>query len=329
MKVAVIGDGGWGTALAMVLNHKGHEVTVWGPRQEPIESIEKRCENIYFLPGVNLSKRIKWTTHPGIAAKHAELVVVVVPSRYYKATLEMFVPFITKETLIVSATKGIDETSYETMSVCAERILGQSVAVLSGPSHAEEVATQIPCAVTIAAADRALAHAVQEAFMSDPFRIYTHTDVLGVELGGTLKNVIAIAAGISDGLGFGDNTKAALMTRGLAEMTRLGVALGAEADTFRGLSGLGDLMVTCMSKHSRNRGVGERLGRGDSLEHILSDMKMVAEGVWNCRAVCELAQEKQIAMPIAEQVNAVVHQGIDPQDALMALMGRSPKSEHE
>ena len=329
MKVAVIGDGGWGTALAMVLDHKGHDVTVWGPRHEPIQSIEKRCENIHFLPGVPLSNRIKWTTHPGKAAKHAQLVVVVVPSRFYKATLEMFAPFISNETLVVSATKGIDESSYETMSVCAERILGQAVAVLSGPSHAEEVATQIPCAVTIAAEDLTLAHAVQEAFMSDPFRIYTHTDVLGVELGGTLKNVIAIAAGISDGLGFGDNTKAALMTRGLAEMTRLGVALGAEADTFRGLSGLGDLMVTCMSKHSRNRGVGERLGRGSSIEDILSDMKMVAEGVWNCKAVCELAQEKEVAMPIAEQVNAVVHQGVNPRDAMLSLMGRSPKSEHE
>ena len=293
MKVAVIGDGGWGTALAMVLDYKGHEVTVWGPRHEPIESVERRGENVHFLPGVSLSDRITWTTHPGVAAKNAELIVLVVPSRYYKSTLEMFAPLISKEALVVSATKGIDEQSYETMSVCAERILGRPVAVLSGPSHAEEVATQIPCAVTIAAKDAALAAEVQAAFMSDPFRIYTLSDVLGVELGGTLKNVIAIAAGISDGLGFGDNTKAALMTRGLAEMTRLGVALGADADTFRGLSGLGDLMVTCMSRHSRNRGVGERLGRGDSLEAIMADMKMVAEGVWNCQAVCELPRRSR------------------------------------
>jgi glycerol-3-phosphate dehydrogenase (NAD(P)+) len=329
MKVTVVGDGGWGSALAMVLDRNGHDVTVWGPFAEYVDEIKIFHENVTYLPGVKLSKSISWTADHENAVEDAHLVVFVVPSRYYKATVEAFKPFITENMLVVSATKGLDETTHERMSQVAEEILGREVAVLSGPSHAEEVARGIPCAVAIAAKNHDEAEQIQNLFGNDTFRVYTLDDVIGVELGGALKNVIAVAAGISDGLGFGDNTKAALMTRGIAEITRLGAALGAKPETFMGLSGIGDLMVTCMSQHSRNRGVGERIGKGETLEDIMGSMKMVAEGVWNCQAAKELAGELGISVPITEQVNSVVHEGKDPRKAMMALMARAPKPEGE
>jgi glycerol-3-phosphate dehydrogenase (NAD(P)+) len=329
MKVTVIGDGGWGSALAMVLDRNGHEVTVWGPFADYVDEIRIFRENVTYLPGVKLSENISWTADHENAVEDAHLVVFVVPSRYYKATVEAFEPYITDDMLVVSATKGLDETTHERMSQVAEEILGRDVAVLSGPSHAEEVARGVPCAVAIAAKDHAQAEQIQELFGNETFRAYTLDDVVGVELGGALKNVVAVAAGISDGLGFGDNTKAALMTRGIAEITRLGTALGAKPETFMGLSGIGDLMVTCMSQHSRNRGVGERLGKGETLEEIMGSMKMVAEGVWNCQAAKELAGELGVSVPITDQVNAVVHEGKDPREAMMALMSRAPKPEQE
>jgi glycerol-3-phosphate dehydrogenase (NAD(P)+) len=329
MKTTVIGDGGWGTALAMVLERNGHDVTVWGPFQDYLEEIRLFNENITYLPGVKVPPSIHWTDDREDAVKDADLVVLVVPSRFYKSVLESFKPFLSAETLIVSATKGLDEETHERMSEVAEKILGRPIAVLSGPSHAEEVARGIPCAVAIAATDHSMAEKIQQLFLNETFRVYTLEDVVGVELGGALKNVVAVAAGISDGLGFGDNTKAALMTRGIAEITRLGTALGAQPETFMGLSGIGDLMVTCMSQHSRNRGVGERLGKGETLEDIMGSMKMVAEGVWNCQAAAALAGELGVSVPITEQVNAVVHEGKDPKEAMMALMGRAPKPETE
>jgi glycerol-3-phosphate dehydrogenase (NAD(P)+) len=327
MKVAVIGDGGWGTALAMVLDRNGHDTTVWGPFPEYLEEIRASGENSTYLPGVKVPASLKWTSNHAEAVRDAGLVVLVVPSRFYKPVVEAFKPFIPADALIVSATKGLDERTHARMSETAETILGRPVAVLSGPSHAEEVARGVPCAVAIAAQDHATAEQIQNLFVNDAFRVYTLDDVVGVELGGALKNVIAVAAGISDGMGFGDNSKAALMTRGIAEITRLGIALGAKPETFAGLSGIGDLMVTCMSKHSRNRGVGERLGKGETLEEIMASMKMVAEGVWNCQAAKELADEKGISVPITEQVNAVVHQGKDPRQAVLDLMSRAPKPE--
>jgi glycerol-3-phosphate dehydrogenase (NAD(P)+) len=329
MKAAVIGDGGWGTALAMVLDRNGHETTVWGPFPEYLEDIRAAGENTTYLPGVAVPGSIRWTSDRAAAVKEADLVVLVVPSRFYKPVVESFRPYIAETSLIVSATKGLDEQTHERMSSVAEGVLGRPVAVLSGPSHAEEVARGIPCAVAIAADDPDVAGQIQRLFVNETFRVYTLDDVVGVELGGALKNVIAIAAGIGDGMGFGDNTKAALMTRGIAEITRLGVALGASAETFSGLSGIGDLMVTCMSRHSRNRGVGERLGRGESLEQIMDSMKMVAEGVWNCQAAKELADAHGVPVPITEQVNAVVHDGKDPRQAVMDLMTRAPKPERE
>ncbi len=329
MKVTVIGDGGWGTALAMVLNRNGHEVTVWGPFKNYVDEIRIFKENVTYLPGVKLPDTIRWTSSHENAVDEAELVVIVVPSRFYRQTVDAFKEYIPAGALVVSATKGLDEKTHERMSQVAEEILGRDVAVLSGPSHAEEVARGVPCAVAIAAKDHAVAEQIQAVFVNDTFRVYTLDDVIGVELGGALKNVVAVAAGISDGLGFGDNTKAALMTRGIAEITRLGAALGAKPETFIGLSGIGDLMVTCMSKHSRNRGVGERLGKGETLDDIMASMKMVAEGVWNCQAAKELAADLGVSVPITEQVNAVVHEGKDPREAVIDLMGRAPKAEQE
>lgn len=329
MNVTVIGDGGWGTALAIVLNRNGHRVTVWGPFQEYIEEIRVSGENKTYLPGVALPPSLRWASDRAEAVNDAELVVLVVPSRFYRSVAESFKALIPPKALIVSATKGLDETTYERMSEVAERVLHRPVAVLSGPSHAEEVARGIPCAVAVAAADLAAAEKIQAAFVDDMFRVYTLDDVCGVELGGALKNVVAIAAGIGDGMGFGDNSKAALMTRGIAEITRLGVALGAKPETFAGLSGIGDLMVTCMSRHSRNRGVGERLGKGETLEQIMAGMKMVAEGVWNCQAAKALADQHGVPVPITEQVAAVVHHSKDPRQAVMDLMTRSPKAETE
>ena len=329
MKATVIGDGGWGTALAMVLERNGHSVTVWGPFEDNLEAIRNTGENQTYLPGVEIPPSIQWTAEPVDAIGDADLVVLVVPSRFYKPVLEKFKPFIPDHALIVSATKGLDEETHERMSEVAEKILQRPVAVLSGPSHAEEVARGVPCAVAIAARDHGVAERIQHAFVNETFRVYTLDDVIGVELGGALKNVIAVAAGIGDGMGFGDNSKAALMTRGLAEITRLGAALGAKPETFSGLSGIGDLMVTCMSRHSRNRGVGERLGKGESLEEIMAGMKMVAEGIWNCRAAKELAEQHGIPVPITEQVTAVVHEGKDPRQAVMDLMARTPKPEQQ
>jgi glycerol-3-phosphate dehydrogenase (NAD(P)+) len=327
MKAAVIGDGGWGTALAMVLARNGHDVTVWGPFEEPLEQLRADGENRTYLPGVPVPPEIRWTANPAEAAEGAGLVVLVVPSRFYKPVVERFQPLIPDNALIVSATKGLNEETHERMSTVAHRILDRSVAVLSGPSHAEEVARGIPCAVAIAADDHSVAEQIQLCFMNDTFRVYTLDDVMGVELGGALKNVIAVAAGIGDGMGFGDNSKAALVTRGLAEITRLGTALGARPETFSGLSGIGDLMVTCMSRHSRNRGVGERLGKGEKLSDILAGMKMVAEGIWNCRAVKELAEQLGVAVPISDEVYAVVHEGKDPRQAVLDLMSRAPGPE--
>ena len=329
MKVSVIGDGGWGTALAMVLERNGHETTVWGPFPEHLDEIRSGGQNQTYLPGVEVPPSIQWMSDREAAVRGAQLVVLVVPSRFYRATVEAFSDFIPDHALVVSATKGLDEQTHQRMSAVAGEMLHHDVAVLSGPSHAEEVARGIPSAVAIAARDHSIAVQIQEFFSNDTFRVYTLDDVVGVELGGALKNVIAVAAGISDGMGFGDNSKAALMTRGLAEITRLGVALGAKPETFMGLSGVGDLMVTCMSRHSRNRGVGERLGKGESLKEIMASMKMVAEGVWNCQAAKELADELGIAVPITEEVNAVVHEGKDPRQAVMDLMSRAPKPEQE
>ncbi|QHI68556.1 NAD(P)H-dependent glycerol-3-phosphate dehydrogenase [Tichowtungia aerotolerans] len=326
MNCFVIGNGGWGTALAMTLAGNGHRVTIWGPFEEEIETIRSAGENSVYLPGVDLPSEIKWTSDPSASAG-TDLVVMVTPSRFYRSTLETFVPYLSENTLIVSATKGLDEKTHQRMSEVAEEVLHREIAVLSGPSHAEEVARGVPTAVTVAGSDFQTLEKIQAAFMGPAFRVYTSDDLIGVELGGTLKNVIAVAAGILDGIGLGDNSKAALMTRGLAEIARLGAALGAKPETFSGLSGIGDLIVTCASRHSRNRSVGERLGRGESLQEIMNGMKQVAEGIWNAKAARDLAEKHHIDVPITEEVCQIVENGKDPKQALHDLMNRDPKAE--
>lgn len=326
MNCFVIGNGGWGTALGMVLAGNGHNVTIWGPFEEEIETIRNAGENSVYLSGVNVPPDIQWTSSPTDAAE-ADLIVLVVPSRFVRATLGTFKPHLKKNVLIVSATKGLDEKTHQRISQIAHDVLERDIAVLSGPSHAEEVARGVPTAVTIAGKDFQCLEKIQQAFLGKTFRVYTSDDVIGVELGGTLKNIIAVAAGILDGIGLGDNSKAALMTRGLAEICRLGGALGAKPETFSGLSGIGDLIVTCASRHSRNRAVGERLGKGESLSEIMDGMKQVAEGVWNAKAARDLAKEHGIDMPITEEVCAIVEDGKDPRQALKDLMSRDPKAE--
>ncbi len=327
-RIAVIGDGGWGTALALVLNRNGHDVHVWGPFSEYIDHIIDRGENIKFLPGIALPPGIKWTSDRDTAVKKADVIVFAVPSRYYSSVIESFARFISPSSLLLSVAKGLDKDTHRRMTETAGSILGRDmVAALSGPSHAEEVARGVPSAVVIASADHEQAEQLQTIFTDSLFRVYTSNDVIGVELGGAMKNIVAIAAGVSDGIGFGDNTKAALMTRGLAEMTRLGVALGAHPATFSGLSGIGDLVVTCTSTLSRNRTVGERLGRGEKIEDILKSMEQVAEGVWNCGNARALAGDVNVEVPITDEVYAVVHEGKNPHEAVEALLSRDPKPE--
>jgi glycerol-3-phosphate dehydrogenase (NAD(P)+) len=332
MKVAVIGDGGWGTALALTLARNGHAPRVWGPSEDYIREIRETRLNRKFMPGVELPAAIDWTADPEETLASAEAVVMVVPSKYVRATLERFAGAYRAAGAppVVSATKGFDESTQERMTeAIAELWSVRTPAALSGPSIAPETARGVPTAVTVACADEALARRFQDLFNGDTFRVYTSDDVRGVELGGALKNVIALAAGVCDGLGFGHNAKAALITRGLAEITRLGVALGAHPQTFYGLSGIGDLMVTCFSPQSRNRTVGERLGRGESLEQILSGMEQVAEGVCTCGPALALARAAGIPAPVMEQVDAILHRGKKPKEAVVELMRRDPRAERD
>ncbi len=326
MNTFIVGNGGWGTALGMILAGNGHAVTIWGPFEKELKKIRDANENTMYLPGVSIPKSIQWTHNPAEAI-NADLVVLVVPSRFYRSTLKKFQPNLQADTLLVSATKGLDETTHQRMSQVAVEILGRDSAALSGPSHAEEVARGVPTAVTVAGTHPQPLAIIQTAFIGATFRVYSSTDIIGVELGGTLKNIIAVAVGILDGMGLGDNSKAALMTRGLAEITRLGTSLGAKPETFSGLSGVGDLIATCASRHSRNRAVGERLGQGENLEQIMSDMKQVAEGIWNAKTARDLAQKHGIEMPITEEVCQIIENGKDPRQALNDLMSRDPKAE--
>jgi len=327
-KIAVIGDGGWGTALALLLHGNGHAVTAWGPFPEYVKTIAERRRNEKFLPGIQLPPEIEWTTTRADAVAGADVAVLAVPSRFYADTIGSFAGLIPDSCLLVNVAKGLDENTHERMSRVAERVLGRApVAVLSGPSHAEEVARGIPTAVVVACDQPEPARRLQSIFAAARFRVYTSDDTLGVELGGTLKNVIAIAVGVSDGLGFGDNTRAALITRGLAEITRLGSALGARPTTFSGLSGMGDLIVTCTSRHSRNRGVGERIGRGETVDQVLGSTAQATEGVWNCAAARTMARELGIEVPITEEVYSIVHEAKPPADAVASLLERNTRPE--
>lgn len=327
-KVAIVGDGGWGTALALVLHQNGHAVTLWGPFPDYLETIRATHGNPRYLPGVHLPDALCWTDDPERATAGASAVVLAVPSRFYADTCNRFRGILPAGADLISVTKGLCPPPHIRMSLLAAELLAhRPVAVLSGPSHAEEVARGVPTAIVAASPDPPQAQRVQRLFGNARFRVYSADDAAGVELGGALKNVIALAVGVSDGLGFGDNTRAALITRGLVEMTRLGVALGARHETFAGLSGMGDLIVTCTSRHSRNRAVGERIGRGESIDRIFGGMPLEAEGFWNCARVAETAQRLGIEAPITEQVDALIRGRITAEEAVSALLARDLKPE--
>jgi glycerol-3-phosphate dehydrogenase (NAD(P)+) len=329
MKITIIGDGGWGTAIGLLLQSNGHTITLWGPFEDYLETIRSTGENTRYLKGVRLPDTLRWTADPLKATEGAELVVLAMPSKFFADVCKRFVGLIPPTIPVVSLTKGLCEATHCRMSELAENILGlPSVVVLSGPSHAEEVARRIPTAVVAACEDETHAQQIQQIFTSPVFRVYTSTDTVGVELGGAVKNVIAIAVGASDGLGFGDNTRAALITRGLAEITRFGIAFGARPETLAGLSGVGDLIVTCTSQHSRNHTVGERLGKGESIQDILSSMTMVAEGVWNAKVIHALAQQVHVSMPITQAVYGLCYENLSVKDAVIQLISRDAKPEY-
>ncbi|WP_027339179.1 NAD(P)H-dependent glycerol-3-phosphate dehydrogenase [Halonatronum saccharophilum] len=331
-KVAVIGGGSWGTALAAVLNNNGYEVVLRDISEDKVKEINDDHKNSY-LPGIKLSEEIKATTDIKEAVKGAKVVVVVVPSHIVRVVAKELKGILEEDTIVVSASKGIEENTHLRMSeILQEELEGKlkhNITALSGPSHAEEVILNHPTTIVVAHKNRKLAEKVQDLFMNDYFRVYTNPDAIGVELGAAVKNIIAIAAGISAGLDYGDNALAALITRGIAEVKRLGVAMGAEPATFSGLTGLGDLIVTCASEHSRNRRLGFKVGSGKKLDEALAEMKMVAEGVRTAKAVHTLASQLEIEMPIVDQVYRILFEDKDPQQAVYDLMIRGPKHEIE
>ncbi len=328
MKIGVIGAGSWGIALARLLNLNGHEITVWSIDPEEIAMLKEYCEHKTKLPGVILSGAITFTTSLEEAIKGMDLLVLAVPSPFIRSTAKNMAEYIEDGQIIVNVAKGIEDSSLKTLStVIEEEIPNARIAVLSGPSHAEEVGKSMPTTVVVGAHDEELAKIVQDTFMNDFFRVYTSPDVIGIELGGALKNVIALAAGISDGLGCGDNTKAALITRGIFEIKNLGVKLGGKPETFSGLSGIGDLIVTCASVHSRNRRAGFLIGQGKTYSEAMDEVKMVVEGVYSAKAARKLAQKYNVSMPIVEAVNRVLFEDYPAEKALKKLITRSKKDE--
>ncbi len=332
MKITILSDGGWGTAVALLLDSNGHAVTIWGAFADYIEEMQTTRRNDRFLKGAALPATLTLTADMEAAVAEAEMLVLASPTQYARGTLEKLAAAgDAADCPLVNLAKGIEVgTLLRISELCAE-VLGEcNYAVMSGPSHAEEVARQVPTAVVVAADDAERASLVQRIFMNDTFRVYTTDDVTGVELGGSLKNILAIAGGMCDGLQLGDNTKAALLTRGIAEMARLGVALGGRADTFAGLGGIGDVIVTCMSQHSRNRFVGDELGKGRKLDDIIADMGMVvAEGVKTTESAYTLAQQLEVETPIIDEIHATLYEGKDPRQALRDLMTREARPERD
>ena len=327
-KITIIGDGGWGTTLAIHLLRKGYPVVVWGAFDAYIQELKKKRVNSKFLAGIKIPSGVQFTSQLDEAINFGELVVLAVPSQYLAQTLKKIKLTDYKNKFFLSVIKGIDTKTHERMSQLIKSELGPiPLAVLSGPTIALEVAEHIPTTAVIASSNQKLNAALQKIFNSSTFRIYTNTDLIGVEVGGSVKNVVAIACGICDGLGLGTNTKAAIVTRGLAEIARLGKAMGAKSETFYGLTGLGDLVTTCFSPKSRNRSVGEELGRGKSIKNILSSMDMVAEGVVTAKAVYGLSKKLNVKMPITEEVYNILYRNKKPARALSDLMTRSLKAE--
>ena len=342
-KVSVIGAGSWGTALTYVLDknghdgsalavllaNNGHEVTLWTHDPHEIEMLSTKREQVEKLPGVKLPDNIMIEADLKTALTDEDVVVMAVPSPVVRMVAKQMSPFIKDGQIIVNVAKGIEDVTYKTLSdIIEEEIPNAEVCVLSGPSHAEEVGRGIPTTVVVGAKNKETAEMLQDVFMNKVFRVYTSSDIVGIELGGALKNVIALAAGTVDGLGYGDNTKAALMTRGIAELTRLGEALGGKPETFSGLTGVGDLIVTCTSVHSRNRKAGYLMGKGMTAEEAMKEVKMVVEGVYSAKAALGLAKKCNVAVPIVEAVNRVLFENADPKEEVSNLLLRERKQEH-
>ena len=327
-KISVLGSGSWGMALALLLYNNGHEVLLWSARPEDARKLREKRENPDRLPGVRLPDEIEILTDLERALKDVDVTVLAVASPYIRSTAHKMAPFVCGNQKIVNVAKGIEEKTLKTLSeVIEEEIPQGNVAVLSGPSHAEEVGRGLPTTCVVSAHTQETAEYLQSIFMSPVFRVYTTPDILGVELGGALKNVIALAAGTADGLGYGDNTKAALITRGITEIGRLGKKMGAQMETFYGLSGIGDLIVTCASKHSRNRKAGYLIGQGHTMEEAMDEVQMVVEGVYSARAARELAEKYEVEMPFITEVNRVLFEGKSAAEAVMDLMLRDKKVE--
>lgn len=326
-KVSILGGGSWGIALAVLLHKNGHEITVWSALETEIEMLRSTHEH-KMLPGVKLPEDMWFTTDDEEAVTGRDLLVMAVASSYTRQTAKRLSAYVAQGQKIVNVAKGIEDHTLMTLSEIVEQeIPGADVAVLSGPSHAEEVSRGIPTTIVVGAGTKETAEYLQNLFMNDVFRVYTSSDVLGMELGGSLKNVVALAAGIADGLGYGDNTKAALITRGIAEISRLGTAMGARFETFCGLTGIGDLIVTCASMHSRNRRAGILIGQGKTMEEAMAEVQMVVEGVYSAKAAMGLSEKYHVQLPIIEQVNKVLFEGKTASEAVKDLMLRDKKIE--
>ncbi len=327
--IGIIGAGSWGTALAWLLNNNGHKCIMYSALKEEIDMFNSYHENKDKLPGVILSESTTYTTDICEALKGRDVIVMAVPSKFVRSTAKMMSEHVASGQKIIDVAKGIEEDTCLTMSqIINEEIPQADVSVLSGPSHAEEVGRGIPTTIVVGSKSKETARYLQDIFMSDVFRVYISPDILGIEIGAALKNVIALAAGCADGLGYGDNTKAALITRGIAEISRLGVAMGGNVQTFAGLTGMGDLIVTCASMHSRNRRCGILIGQGKSLEEAQAEVKMVVEGVYSAKSGMQLAQKYGVEMPIITEVNRVLFEGKDPSEAVRDLMMRDKKIEN-
>ncbi len=328
-KASVIGAGSWGIALALLLHNNGHEVTVWSILEDEIAMLQNDREHKTKLPGVKLPQEMIFTTDLQSAVVDKGFLVLAVPSSFTRGTAKKMASYVIDHQIIVDVAKGIEEDTLMTLSAQISQEIPQAdVAVLSGPSHAEEVGRGLPTTVVVGAHTEKTAKYLQEMFASEVFRVYTSPDMLGVELGGALKNVIALAAGIADGMGYGDNTKAALITRGIAEIARLGVAMGGAIETFSGLAGIGDLIVTCASVHSRNRKAGYLMGQGKSMKEAMDEVQMVVEGVYSAKAGKKLGEKYGVALPIIDKVNEILFEGKDPKEAVNELMLRDSKAEH-
>ncbi len=329
MKVSILGAGTWGTALSILLANNGHDVALWSKLSHEVEALNTNRTNLVNLPGASLPKQVIVTKDLEEVLKEPDLIVFSVASPFVRSTAKLAAPFIKKGQRIVNVAKGIEEATLDTLANVLKTELPQAdIAVMSGPSHAEEVSRAIPTTCVVGASTKETAVMIQDIFMSENFRVYTSPDMIGIELGGSLKNVIALAAGVADGLGFGDNTKAALMTRGIAEIARLGMKMGGKYQTFAGLSGVGDLFVTCSSRHSRNRNAGFFIGQGYSVEEALKKVNQAVEGVYSAKAALALAKKYEVEMPIVEQINLVLFEGKSAKTAVSDLLLRDKTQEY-